>query len=56
MRRTTRCRLDKLEARQRVVAARIAERRNEIAAVKQDLIDTRVGYDSHALAASSARS
>ena len=38
-------RLAKLEERQRVVAARIAARRNEIASVKQDLIDTRVGYD-----------
>jgi murein DD-endopeptidase MepM/ murein hydrolase activator NlpD len=39
-------RLDKLERRQAIVTARIAERRDEIAAVKQDLIDTRVGYDN----------
>jgi len=38
-------RLDTLEGRQAKVAARIAVRRNEIASVKQDLIDTRVGYD-----------
>ena len=39
-------RLDKLEQRQAQVAARIQERRNQIARVKQDLIDTRVGYDN----------
>jgi murein DD-endopeptidase MepM/ murein hydrolase activator NlpD len=38
-------RLAKLERRQAQVAARIEARRNEIASVKQDLIDTRVGYD-----------
>ncbi|TML08064.1 MAG: hypothetical protein E6G41_03145 [Actinobacteria bacterium] len=38
-------RLDKLEARQQAVTARILQRRQEITAVKQDLIDTRVGYD-----------
>ena len=39
-------RLDKLERRQAQIAARIAARRDQIAAVKQDLINTRVGYDS----------
>jgi murein DD-endopeptidase MepM/ murein hydrolase activator NlpD len=49
-------RLDALERRQQAVTARILERRHEITAVKQDLIDTRVGYDGtradkqHALA------
>ncbi len=43
--RSNAIRLDKLEKRQAEVAVRIAERRNEIASVKQDLIDTRVGYD-----------
>jgi murein DD-endopeptidase MepM/ murein hydrolase activator NlpD len=37
-------RLDALEQRQQAVTARILERRQEITAVKQDLIDTRVGY------------
>ncbi len=39
-------RLDRLEQRQSAVAARIAARRDEIADVKQDLIDTRVGYQN----------
>jgi murein DD-endopeptidase MepM/ murein hydrolase activator NlpD len=38
-------RLTRLERRQQVVTARILRRRQEITAVKQDLIDTRVGYD-----------
>src|SRR4051794_7659612 len=38
-------RLDALERRQQAVTARILQRRQEITAVKQDLIDTRVGYD-----------
>jgi murein DD-endopeptidase MepM/ murein hydrolase activator NlpD len=37
-------RLDRLEQRQQTVTARILQRRQEITAVKQDLIDTRVGY------------
>lgn len=43
--RDTAIRLDKLEGRQQALTARILVRRNEIASVKQDLIDTRVGYD-----------
>ncbi len=39
-------RLDRLEQRQSAVAARIAARRDEVAGVKQDLIDTRVGYEN----------
>jgi murein DD-endopeptidase MepM/ murein hydrolase activator NlpD len=38
-------RLDRLEQRQQALTARILQRRQEITAVKQDLIDTRVGYD-----------
>jgi peptidoglycan DL-endopeptidase CwlO len=38
-------RLDKLEQRQQALTTRILQRRQEITAVKQDLIDTRVGYD-----------
>ncbi len=38
-------RLDVLEKRQQRVTARIAARRDEIAAVKRGLINTRVGYD-----------
>jgi murein DD-endopeptidase MepM/ murein hydrolase activator NlpD len=38
-------RLDGLEQRQQALTARILQRRQEISAVKQDLIDTRVGYD-----------
>ena len=38
-------RLDRLEQRQQALTARILKRRQEITAVKQDLIDTRVGYD-----------
>jgi murein DD-endopeptidase MepM/ murein hydrolase activator NlpD len=38
-------RLDALEQRQQAVTAQILEHRQEITAVKQDLIDTRVGYD-----------
>ena len=43
--RDTAARLDRLEGRQQALAARIQVRRDEIASVKQDLIDTRVGYD-----------
>jgi murein DD-endopeptidase MepM/ murein hydrolase activator NlpD len=38
-------RLDKLEQRQQALTARILQRRQEITTVKQELIDTRVGYD-----------
>jgi murein DD-endopeptidase MepM/ murein hydrolase activator NlpD len=38
-------RLDSLEQRQQALTARILQRRQEVTAVKQDLIDTRVGYD-----------
>ncbi len=38
-------RLDRLERRQQDLTAAVLARRNEIAAIKQDLIDTRVGYD-----------
>jgi murein DD-endopeptidase MepM/ murein hydrolase activator NlpD len=38
-------RLDRLEQRQQALTKRILQRRQEITAVKQDLIDTRVGYD-----------
>jgi murein DD-endopeptidase MepM/ murein hydrolase activator NlpD len=38
-------RLDALAERQVVLAERIARRRNEVAGVKQELIDTRVGFD-----------
>lgn len=38
-------RLDALAERQAALAARIARRRNEVAGVKQELIDTRVGFD-----------
>src|SRR3954467_10576552 len=38
-------RLDRLEQRQQALTARILQRRQEITAIKQDLIDTRVGYD-----------
>ena len=38
-------RLDTLAERQATLAARIARRRNEVAGVKQELIDTRVGFD-----------
>ena len=41
----TAAQLDRLQGRQQALAARIEVRRNEIATVKQDLIDTRVGYD-----------
>ncbi|HYF25410.1 MAG TPA: peptidoglycan DD-metalloendopeptidase family protein [Baekduia sp.] len=37
-------RLDRLERRQQSLTAAVLSRRNEIAAVKQELIDTRVGY------------
>ena len=40
----TAARLDRLERRQRRVTAIILERRNAIVVIKQDLIDTRVGY------------
>jgi murein DD-endopeptidase MepM/ murein hydrolase activator NlpD len=38
-------RLDALERRQQAVTAQVLQRRREITSVKQDLIDTRVGYD-----------
>jgi murein DD-endopeptidase MepM/ murein hydrolase activator NlpD len=38
-------RLDSLEQRQQALTGRILQRRQEVTAVKQDLIDTRVGYD-----------
>jgi murein DD-endopeptidase MepM/ murein hydrolase activator NlpD len=38
-------RLGTLAERQAALAARIASRRNEVASVKQELIDTRVGFD-----------
>ncbi len=38
-------RLGTLAERQAALAARIARRRNEVAGVKQELIDTRVGFD-----------
>lgn len=37
-------RLDKLEARQQQLTAIVLKRRDEVAVVKNDLIDTRVGY------------
>ena len=39
-------RLDRLERRQEKVTRIVLERRDEIAAIKQGLIDTRVGYDT----------
>jgi murein DD-endopeptidase MepM/ murein hydrolase activator NlpD len=42
----TAARLDQLEKRQRSLTAVVLERRNAIASIKQDLIDTRVGYAS----------
>lgn len=41
----TAARLDRLERRQQKVTARILARRDEIARIKQGVIDTRVGYD-----------
>jgi murein DD-endopeptidase MepM/ murein hydrolase activator NlpD len=38
-------RLDRLERRQQALAAAILARRNQVAAVKQELIGTRVGYE-----------
>jgi murein DD-endopeptidase MepM/ murein hydrolase activator NlpD len=38
-------RLDRLERRQQRITAAVLVRRNEVAKVKQELIDTRVGYD-----------
>jgi murein DD-endopeptidase MepM/ murein hydrolase activator NlpD len=37
-------RLDALERRQQEITTAVLDRRNEVAAVKQDLIDTRVGF------------
>ncbi|WP_205697404.1 murein hydrolase activator EnvC [Conexibacter sp. SYSU D00693] len=42
----TAAKLDRLERRQQRLAAIVLARRNEVNAVKQDLIDTRVGYAS----------
>jgi murein DD-endopeptidase MepM/ murein hydrolase activator NlpD len=39
-------RLDRLEGRQAAVTAAVQAQRDELAALKQDLIDTRVGYES----------
>ena len=39
-------RLDRLEERQAAVTAAVQAQRDELAALKQDLIDTRVGYES----------
>jgi murein DD-endopeptidase MepM/ murein hydrolase activator NlpD len=49
-------RLDGLERRQQAVTARILQRRQEITAVKQDLIGTRVGYAGTRAAKQSALS
>lgn len=38
-------RLDRLEGLQQKITARITARRDEVASVKQELIDTRVGFD-----------
>jgi murein DD-endopeptidase MepM/ murein hydrolase activator NlpD len=38
-------RLDELERRQQRITARVLVRRNEIAAIKEELIGTKVGYD-----------
>jgi murein DD-endopeptidase MepM/ murein hydrolase activator NlpD len=43
--KATEKRLDKLERKQQRIAAAILARRNEVASVKDDLIDTRVGYE-----------
>jgi len=43
---STAARLDVLERRQQTITVRILERRNEIAQIKQGIIDTRVGYDN----------
>jgi murein DD-endopeptidase MepM/ murein hydrolase activator NlpD len=42
---STAARLDRLERRQQQLTAIVLERRNEVSAVKQDLIDTRVGFE-----------
>ncbi len=42
---STAARLDTLERDQQTITERILARRNEIAQVKQDIIDTKVGYD-----------
>ena len=53
-------RLDSLESRQRVVTAAVLARRNQVAAVRQQLVDKRVGYQhtqagkQHALASVAA--
>jgi murein DD-endopeptidase MepM/ murein hydrolase activator NlpD len=39
-------RLDKLERRQQAITAAVLSRRNQVAQVKQELIGTRVGYES----------
>jgi murein DD-endopeptidase MepM/ murein hydrolase activator NlpD len=43
--KATEAKLDRLEKRQQRLTARVQQRRDEIAAVKQELIDTKVGYD-----------
>lgn len=56
----TTARLDTLEQRQRTLKEQVQERRDEVAVVKRDLIDTRVGYartkDGKARALASTRS
>jgi murein DD-endopeptidase MepM/ murein hydrolase activator NlpD len=42
---STEAKLDKLEKRQKTVTRIVQRRRDEISAIKQGLIDTRVGYD-----------
>jgi murein DD-endopeptidase MepM/ murein hydrolase activator NlpD len=43
---STAARLDRLEGRQQQLTAIVLQRRNEIAQIKQQLIDTRVGYQA----------
>lgn len=43
---STEKRLNRLEARQKAVTLAVQQRRDEIARIKQGLIDTRVGYDN----------
>jgi murein DD-endopeptidase MepM/ murein hydrolase activator NlpD len=43
---STAARLDKLEARQQQLTAIVLQRRNQVAQIKQQLIDTRVGYQA----------
>ncbi|MDX6700822.1 MAG: hypothetical protein QOF26_1048 [Baekduia sp.] len=43
---STAARLDELEARQQQLTAIVLQRRNQVAQIKQQLIDTRVGYQA----------